>query len=173
MLLDFQKLESLRLLSRQILQDQVSSLNYFAFDGGYQHYKGKDKISISSTATCVISLVATGSWPADRAQTKALLKFLISKDTSAGLPNDNPFTIAWILEAVTALQDYSDPLDTSSKAIIIKMEKMLQNGVKSGRGGVRIKSYPPSAYLTQLVVRILRRRSKLTKSLETAVKKWA
>lgn len=80
--LDFQELESLRLFSRQVLQDQVSSLKYFGYDVGYKHYKSKeDKISISSTATCVLSLVATGSWKADKTQTKKLLSALISKKT--------------------------------------------------------------------------------------------
>src|SRR5438093_11575382 len=100
---DFPKLESLRLFSRQILQDQVASLKYYAYDVGYQHYKGKDKISVASTATCVLSLVATHSWPSDKTQTKALLENLIVKETSASLEKDNPFTLAWILEAVTAL----------------------------------------------------------------------
>src|ERR1700722_12042236 len=171
--LDFQKLESLRIFSKEILQDQVASLKYFGYDVGFQHYKGKNKISISSSATCVLSLVATGQWTADKVKTKALLHYLISKETSAGLPKKNPFTIAWILEAVTALQEYSDPLDSGDNTLVAKMEKMLQGAVKSGEGGVEIRTYPPSAYLTQLVVRTLRRRSKLTDDLETAVNKWA
>jgi hypothetical protein len=170
--LDFQELESLRLFSRQIQQDQVASLCYFAYDVGYKHYKGKqDKISVSSTATCVLSLVATGSWKADKAQTKDLLHALVSKKTSAGLPDNNPFTVAWILEAVTALQTYSDALETADIARVAEMEQILQNAVKSG--GVSIDTYPPSAYLTQLVVRTLGRRSKLTDELEKAVRKWA
>ena len=92
--LDFSKLAYLRLRSKQILEDQETSLEYFAHDDGYQHYKGKNKISVSSTATCVLSLVATGKWRADKARTKALLSALISKKTSAGLPDDNPFTVA-------------------------------------------------------------------------------
>ena len=168
---DFAKLESLRLLTRQILQDQVASLQYYAWDGGYQHYKGKDKISVSSTATCVLSLVATGKWPSNKMQTKALLHALISKKTSAGLPGYNSFTIAWILEAVTALEDYSEPLERADIDRVAQMEGVLQRAVKGG--GVRIKTYPPSAYLTQLVVRALRRRSKLTEKLGTAVRVWA
>lgn len=171
MVLDFTKLESLRLLSRQIQQDQVASLKYFAYDGGYQHYKGKDKVSVSSTATCVLSLVATDSWAADKAQTKALLEILIPKKTSAGLPGENAFTIAWILEAVTALQPRADTLEADSIARIAEMEEILQTALKDGR--VAIHTYPPSAYLTQLVVRLLRRRSKLTGELEKKVNEWA
>lgn len=172
MALDFSRLASLRLQSQQILEDQAASLEYFACDGGYQQYKGKDKISVSSTATCVLSLVATGKWKASKADTKILLEKLISKKTSAGLPDDNPFTVAWILEAVTALQErHSDPLNPSTVARVEEMEKILQNAAKDG--GVSIGNYPSTAYLTQLVVRALKHRSKLPEDLERAVNSWA
>jgi len=171
MAIDFARLESLRLLLRQIQQERDASLRYFAYDNGYQHYKGKDKISVSSTATCVLALVATDSWPANESQTKELLKFLINKKTSAKLPDENPFTIAWILEAVTALQPRSGDLDRPSVARIKEMEKLLLRTLKDG--SVAIDKYPPSAYLTQLVVRALQRRSKLTPTVEAKVRVWA
>jgi hypothetical protein len=170
---DFRKLESLRLFLRQLQQDQATSLQYYVYDTGYQHYKGKNKVSVSSTATCVLSLVATGLWAASKPQTKALLESLLSKKTSAGLPDSNPFTIAWILEAVTALQDHSDPLEPNATARVTEIEETLQNAVTQGGGGVSIDPYPPSAYLTQLVVRALRHRSKLRDDLEKAVNAWA
>jgi ATPase family protein associated with various cellular activities (AAA) len=169
--LDFSKLAYLRLRSKQILEDQEASLEYFAHDGGYQHFKGKNKISVSSTATCVLSLVSTGLWKADKASTKSLLDALISKKTSAGLPDNNPFTVAWILEAVAALQPHSGVLGAAEIARVAEMEQFLQNAVKSG--SVKIDAYPPTAYLTQLVVRVLKRRSKLSLDLEEAVNSWA
>lgn len=177
-LLSFQELERLRLFSSQILRDQVASLEYFAYRSGYKHLKSNNKVSVSSTGTCVLSLVATGLWTASqehtKPKTKALLKALIRRSTSAGLPNNNPFTIAWILETVDALEnDYSDPLDGSDKALIAQMERTLQDAIKNGHGGVRIDRYPSSAYLTQLLVRVLRRRSKLTPTLEKTVNIWA
>jgi len=178
--IDFPKLESLRIFSKQILEYQVASLNHFAYRQGYQHIKRDKKrgISVSSTGTCVISLVATGKWMASKdhskAKTKALLKYLVSRSTSASLPNYNPFTIAWILEAVTVLsENYSDPLDRPTETQIAKLEKMLQHAIKGGGGGVSIYGYPPSAYLTQLVMRVLRRRGKLTRSLKEAATAWA
>lgn len=173
--IDFKKLECLRLFCRQILQDQVASLNYFAFGSGFKHVReSEDKISVSSSATCVLSLVATDKWKADKSQTKSLLQGLIAKKNSAGLPDNNPFTIAWILEAVTALEkDYSDPLDPGDNVRVSEMEETLQKEVKNGEGGVGIESYPASAYLTQLVVRVLHQRKKLGDDLRALVDAWA
>jgi hypothetical protein len=168
---DFPRLESLRLFCRQILQDQVASLQYYSHDVGYQHFKGKNKISISSTATCVLSLVATGSWPLNKTQTKELRHYLLTRKTSAGLPDNNPFTVAWILEALTALQPYAEPLEPADTERVAEMEEVLRSAIKNG--GVSIEGYPPSAYLTQLVVRALRNRGKLDDPLATDVRSWA
>jgi ATPase family associated with various cellular activities (AAA) len=175
MRLDFPQLETLRLLARQIQQDQTSSLGYFAFGNGYEHFKGKGKVSVSSTATCVLSLVATGKWKdrVSKADTRALLEELIAKKTSAGLPDENPFTVAWILEAITALEPYAETLSESAIERIRQMEAILQDSLVRGGGGVRIDKYPPSAYLTQLVVRTLWRRNKIEEEHKAQVKAWS
>jgi ATPase family associated with various cellular activities (AAA) len=169
----FQELECLRLFIRQVQLDHVPSLDYFAYDGGYQHYKGKLplKLSASSSATCILSLVATGKWNEDPIGTRNLLEKLLARKKSAGLEEENPFTLAWILEAVTALIPYSETLTSDSVNRIEQIEKILQKAVSNG--GVSIEPYPPSAYLTQLVVRALRRRAKLPVELEEAVNRWA
>jgi hypothetical protein len=174
-MLDFAKLQALRLLTRQIQQDQVASLNYFAHDVGFSHVPSKKKISVSSSVTCVLSLLATGNWTNthNKARTKTLLTKLIPIRTSAQLADDNPFTTAWILEAVTALQNYSDALDPQDVEIVTKKEAILQREIENGDGGIRMSEYPASAYLTQLVVRVLRRRNKLQPELENKVNKWA
>jgi hypothetical protein len=180
---EFPELESLRLLVRQLQQDHVPSLKYFAYGDGFEHYKGKCKISVSSTATCVASLVAKGSWNTgkakkdawnvDQEKTKALLNHLINKKTSAGLPDDNPFTVAWVLETATALQPFCGDLESPVLTRIAEMEALLQNAVLTGQGGVKIDTYPPSAYLTQLVVRALKRRSPLSEQHRKLVGSWA
>jgi hypothetical protein len=177
-LFDFSKLESLRLLCRQIQQDQVASLNYFKSGVGFKHVRDEEKegdISVSSSATCVLSLVATGEWKAKKADTASLAKQLLLKEKSAGLEIDNPFTTAWILDAVTALEeDILEPFvpDADDKSRIDHKEKKLQEEIKNGDGAVSIGNYPGSAYLTQLVVRVLRRRKKLG-DLEDLVNNWA
>jgi hypothetical protein len=170
---DFSKLEPLRRLSTEILQYQLGSLDHFKHDVGFQHVLGSNKVSVSSSATCVLSLVATGNWRANKSETKRLVTQLLSKDTSAGLPRNNPFTAAWILEAVTVLEPYAGSLDTDDLDRISKKEKILQKDIRTGKGAVSISQYPGSAYLTQLVVRVLQRRGKLTPDLEEMVHKWA
>jgi len=173
--LDFAQLESLRLLCRQVRHCHNDSIRYFEYKDGFQHYKDKEplKISVSSSATCVLSLVAADLWNATGNKTRNLIHKLIPKNTSAGLPKNNAFTIAWILEAVTALEAYSSPLVPADLNQIKKMELMLQQTIRSGHGGVKIADYPPSAYLTQLVVRALDVRGKLNKKLRESVEVWA
>lgn len=168
---DFERLEALRLLCQETLQKQIKSLDYFRYDTGFSHIGGQTKKSVSSSATCVLSLTATGSWQADKAETKELLQYLISRDESAGLDKNNPFTIAWILESVTALEsEFSDALESQDLKAIEKKEKVLQRSLKSG--AVNMKPYPPSGYLTQLVVRTLKRRGRLA-DLGDKTKTWA
>lgn len=174
---EFRELASLRLLCKQYQQEQSASLKYFEYEEGYQHFKGKNKISVSSTATCILSLVATGEWETDsrrtKANTKTLINKLVERKKSAGLQDHNPFTEAWILEAVTALEPFTDALDGETLEIIQKKEAILQEVVKNGKGGVNIAEYPASPYLTQLVVRTLRKRKKLTPELEQFTSNWA
>jgi len=169
--LNFPELESLRLFCKELLDQQVDSLKYFEYRAGYQHFKGKQplKISVSSSVTCVLSLTATGLWPDNPSRTKTLCKYLLSRNRSAGLAKNNPFTIAWVLEAVTALDRPSLALGPPAK--LARLETLLQDSIKSG--GVRIKPYPPSPYLTQLVVRVLDARGKLSPKLREAVVTWA
>lgn len=165
--LEFPELESLRRLCRQIQQYQLASLDYFKHDVGFQHVRGQNKISVSSSATCVLSLVSTGNWRATKSDTKKLLTYLLSRNKSAGLEPDNPFTAAWILEGVTALQQRSDPLEPEDLKRIEAKEEILKKAIVDGSGSVSISKYPGSAYLTQLVVRVLRSREKLTADLKT------
>jgi cobalamin biosynthesis Mg chelatase CobN len=150
---DFSELELLRLICTQIQQDQVTSLKYFQSGVGFMHVRGEEKegdISVSSSATCVLSLVATGEWKAKKAETTSLAKKLLEKEKSAGLDPDNPFTTAWILDAVTALESVPEPFaaDDHDKQRIEHKEKKLQAEIENSEdGSVSIASYPGSAYL--------------------------
>jgi hypothetical protein len=173
--LEFRDLESLRIFAEQILRDQEASLGYFGYDYGFKHLDSSGHISVASSATCVLSLVATNKWTrySTEKKTQELLKFLAEQNTSADLPLDNPFTSAWILDAITALQLAYPQINIESgdREHITRKEKLLRKEMRSG--GVSIPPYPASAYLTQLVVRSLDRRSKLTSALRASVNKWA
>jgi hypothetical protein len=130
--LDFPQLESLRRLCMEIGQYRVASLSYFKHDVGFKHVPGIDKVSISSSATCVLSLEATGSWTATKAATKSLISLMLPRDTSAGLDPGNPFTAAWILESVSLLEQYSDPLDAEDLEHIAKKENVVQDAIEKG-----------------------------------------
>ena len=170
--LDFKELERLRLFSKENLRNQLASLNYFAHSYGFKHLEDSNHVSVASSATCVISLVATDAWSAhsNKTKSKALLKYLISQDESADLEPNNPFTLAWILDAAAALKGYCGPLDPKDIRVVQKKEKSLRDTVRDANGGVKIDPYPASAYLTQLAVRVLR---PLTGKLRKTVTDWA
>jgi ATPase family associated with various cellular activities (AAA) len=176
----FAELEALRLRSKEALEDQQASLARFAVGHGFRNKYDSEKqsISISSTATCSLSLVATTSWETvvrTKPFTKSLIKELLRQRTSADLPKDNPFTIAWILEAVTALMKFSDPLDSRDKAQIAAKVKLLLKAIDDGDGGVIIAPfpYPSTGYLTQLVMRVLKKRGRLSPKRSKKINKWA
>lgn len=176
----FAELEALRLRAKEVLEDQKASLARFAVGYGFRNKydSKKTSISISSTATCSLSLTATGSWKSskrDKKFTHALIKELLRQRTSADLPKDNPFTIAWILDAVSVLTTFSDHLDGRDRAKIKQKEDLLIRAIDKGDGGVVIEPfpYPSTGYLTQLVMRVLKKRGKLSPRRSKKIKKWA
>jgi len=89
------------------------------------------------------------------------------------LPFNNPFTVAFILEAVTALERTSPPIqfEVQYANLIQSAEEHLQNSLHDGTAS--ILEYPPSAYLTQLVVRVLKKRDRLSPRQSSEVQGWA
>lgn len=154
----FPELERLRLFAERILCDQLTSLKHFKHSYGFKHLDDSTGVSVASSATCVLSLVATNRWTdySNEAKTKALLKDLLDRETSADLEPWNPFTLAWVLDAVTTLEQvYPGCLDPGQRRRVKTREKKLQDEIRRGAGGVSIAPYPASAYLTQLVVACL------------------
>src|SRR5713226_2986996 len=135
--LTFSDLERLRLFSRESLRNQLASLKYFAHSYGFKHLEESNHISVASSATCVLSLVATDAWRvhSTTAKSNALLKFLVSQNESADLVKDNPFTLPWILDAAAALAPFCDPLDPATVRAVRKKEKILRDSVKDADGG--------------------------------------
>src|SRR5690242_17452653 len=115
--LPFDELARLREQSREIKNAAVESLANYRDDPscGYFHLLPPDKKnvpgkpSMASSATVACFLVRTGRWPGavpDGTDPAEAAQRLIDKYvqdgpwTSAGLDNDNPFTVAFLLEVV-------------------------------------------------------------------------
>src|SRR6266700_3993908 len=113
----FASLEALRLEIAATQEFHARSLREYWTDApGFRHKYKEPKFSRTSTATCVLSLTATHRWSAEGEEEiaerpwhdkrHALIKNMLHVKgwTSAGLPEENPFTVAFLLEAVLALK---------------------------------------------------------------------
>jgi hypothetical protein len=155
---------------------------------GFWHQPDKHyKSSLSSTATCVSSLVNANLWHNEkcplRNRTTNVATDLISKRMSAGLDDDNPFSLSFVVEGVLDLIDAEPTYHQASdhdleikQRIAPKLLKHLMERDSSSlpAGCVFIRPYPPSAYLTQLVYRVLRRcGATKDREIPAAVHRWS
>jgi hypothetical protein len=109
--MDFRELADLRLFLRDLRDRHAESLlaYYDAPSGGFYHRHDEHivgRFSKSSTATCVLSLVAADQWRDGTWNdgTQRLITGLLKGPwESAGLDKNNVFTVGFILEAVTEL----------------------------------------------------------------------
>lgn len=121
--LDFDQLFSLKQFADNIRLRQVAALDSFrdSVSESFKHYASstdKSEISMSSTATCVSTLVDCGLWKqstdADGWKSFPFMtaapfwkgheldyiqKLLVQEWSSAGLPANNAFTVAFVIEA--------------------------------------------------------------------------
>ncbi len=142
--MEFRELADLRLFLRELRDRQVESLTVYY-----------DKES-------VLSLIATNQWlsgPWAGTTAKLVNGLLMNSWESAGLPENNIFTVAFVLEAVTELRrvESSIVLDEKCKERLAQAQRILKDAVS--RDSVRLQGYPPTAYITQLAVRTLKKQS--------------
>ena len=190
--MEFGELVSLRSFLSGIKQHQAPSLikYYKKASGGFAHLLNtsspaganadpSDGFSKSSTATCVLSLVATGNWRLEHfeSSTDKLIRSIVElpadKWKTKGLPARNPFTTSFLLEAVTVLASRAsnDVCKMTQGGRIEEGEEDLDQALADGC--VRLDQYPPSAYLTQLAVRVLLRRDALKTDRVQEVNAWS
>jgi hypothetical protein len=145
----------------------------------------KKAYSGASTATCIVSLTSTGDWWYETEElaegkrwsshTSAIVSEFCEKPPkewdSAGLGKGNPFTVAFTLEALKELvvdrPELSSELKQSAFVRIREAETLLLDTLRKERGNPRseeqfaepgaahINFYPPTSFLTQLVIRSL------------------
>ena len=185
--MQFRDLAQLRLFLRGLLDRQVESLSTYYDNGSGGFYHRHDerepgKLSRSSTATCVLSLVATNQWKNGpwQASTEKLVDSLLREPwTSAALPRNNVFTVAFILEAVTELSkvNATGALDTDAQAKIEKARQKLTSAtLRAARSklGLSVQGYPPSAYVTQLAIRTLQKQpTPLDEEVRRSISDWS
>jgi hypothetical protein len=205
--LPFDRLDRLRdYLDRMLQLARPSMVAYHhETSGGFVHYIGSrerrpqgdsEQFSRASTATCIAFLVDYGGWPrpdqasaapwATRQQDLAD-KIVTGPWRSAGLPEDNPFTVSFLLEALHDLIRVGAALNPEQQETVDSKLALLSAHVLTDdpsllqeRGGVSIPTveekhplYPPTAFLTQKVVRVLKLWGQLDQEVRSAVEHWA
>jgi hypothetical protein len=133
--LNFEELYALKQFVDQLRQQHVASLRVYEEADPNNGFKSseaaptRNRISISSSATCIGSLVLSGAWeaPTDASGTtvwwvgreEEFLKRLLRVDwTSADLPSNNSYTTAFVIEAVSLLSDYISKKDATRLDLI-------------------------------------------------------
>lgn len=182
---EFEALAKLREQLAVIGRKHDSTMAHFVSDDrrGFRHQStGSGDASTASTATCVSALIRADRWDSLGPDNNRLwgtsqevAKLLIKKldallkpaegpKGSGGLPPKNPFSFAFIAEAILDLSNYRYPGYCGHGRIIqekivpfLEQEIMTPDSAPAAVGAVRMKPYPPSAYLTQLTFRVLRR----------------
>lgn len=180
--LPFDELAELRYQSRQIGKAAIRSLIGYreAKTGGFYHVLSGDAKkgnqagdpSKASSATVVPFLIRSGRWQQLNEGMDAtvvaqrLLNHVVQNEPwkSAGLDDDNPFTVAFVLELVGALQDAGAALSRGQKSICHRKLATLvaeidgtarRNGRPARPGRVSIAREVANSYLTDLVARVL------------------
>jgi hypothetical protein len=170
--LQIEELEKLREYLATISQKHVATMGHYASkDGrGFWHQPSKrEHASLSSTATCVSSLVRAGQWNIKEqpwGSSETVAERLLRKPwESAGLKRNNPFGLSFIAEGVLDLISAGAYPGSENHEAVVRNEiaPLLLRAVTSRTGpfavagAVSIAPYPPSAYLTQLAFRVLNR----------------
>lgn len=188
---DVDRLHELKNLLLSIRRSHVATMNhYVSGDGhGFWHQPSKrGKASRSSTATCVSSLVRANLWEHPKrtwGTAQEVSEKLLKKEwQSAGLDENNPFTLSFIAEGVLDVAKAEDYDGKAEHLALVREEivpllaahlnsEIAPFGVK---GAVAIAPYPPSAYLTQVVFRVLDRCKEhvpLEPESLAAVRRWS
>ncbi len=152
---------------------------YLSEDGkGFFHQpEHKGVPSRSSTATCITALVHAGLWTANTKwgeTTNAIATKLLEEPwKSSELQKDNPFTVSFIAEGILDLQDAMPYADSAKHTEIVKTKAipLLQESI--AQGAINIEPYPRSAYLTQLVYRVLDRQNAIDATVKNKVHDWS
>ena len=176
----FTELRRVKFLTSAFLSVSVQSLtNYYdPVSGGFFHRLDATNppgdFSKASSSTAVSFLVATGRWASgawNRTAQVLVDSILREPWKSAGLDEGNPFTTAFLLEALATLETVGAAVPADNEKIsqgLTKLKELVVSGA-----GISLPPYQPSAYLTQVAIRALKAWNQLSSDAETAVVNWA
>jgi DNA polymerase III delta prime subunit len=182
--LAFDELNDLRRYLERLLRHASPSIAKYYDDqsGGFvhlldpEHRKGPGHFSNASTATCLAFLTDSGRWASGEwaAKQEDLRSAIIGHDdwTSADLPPDNAFTVPFLLDAIYRLGG-TRGLNTSTRKEVQRHLDEMKDSVRKGNGGVSVANFPPAAFLTFKVVRVLQTWGQLDDELRSLVAGWA
>jgi hypothetical protein len=105
--LDAAALGRLRDLLALVRRTHLATLTHYISEdekGSWHKSDRTETASLSSTATCISSLVDAGLWTIEgfplRGRESDVASELVQKNKSAGLPINNPFSLAFVVEGV-------------------------------------------------------------------------
>lgn len=156
-------------------------MEYYISDdklGFFHQTQSRKTYSLSSTATCIASLVHSGLWDSNFplwSNSEEIGERLVKSPWRSGkLPKNNPFSVAFMMEGVLDLQlacPYPSR-DDHVKKIKADAAPFLLRPLKAN-GCVHIRPYPPSAFLSQLAFRVLDRLEMVERDVADRVHSWA
>ncbi len=164
---DFDELNELRLYLERILERGSPSLRLYCDEptGGFVHLLNTKKpgdFSRTSTATVVAFLTRSGQWRGSKEpwsnKAQSLANSIMDQPfASSGLLEGNPFTTAFLLEAVEDLREHAHatlngPRATKFRTAVGQLARELRSG-----SGVSMKEYPPTSFMTQKALRVVNR----------------
>jgi ATPase family associated with various cellular activities (AAA) len=171
--LDFEALEEFRNYLASLRRNHVPTMNHYASEDGkgfWHQPSNRQAASLSSTATCISSLFRAGLWKHNERKwgaTQDVAKRLLQKPwkSAVGLKDNNPFGLSFIVEGILDLIEVEkyDGCEEDRGIVLNEIVPILIGEVRDAKeplavsGSVCIPPYPPSAYLTQLAFRVLKR----------------
>jgi hypothetical protein len=185
--LDFSELKDLVEYLERIQGGANGSLTHFRFaKRGFAHKvapgKKAGKTSKASTATCLAYLKAIGRLELDGKPNKTwsqeiqhdlrseLVNTKKGEWTSARLPKRNPFTVAFLLEAIKHLGGFTDMEAHEQEIVETNIQDL--NGKLAEQGGLSIKGFPKTAFLTQKALKSLKLWGELSKEAHEEASTW-
>jgi hypothetical protein len=175
--LDFTELSSLQEDLARILNLVDESLDHFYDDsvGGFVRRRedGPPSLAVSSTGTCIDLLHSTGLLESERwtARIKPMQESLLASEfQSHGLPKGNPYTTSFALIGIARLNNASGETDRP------KLVSTAISDLKTAlfdRGAARIGSFPPSAFITERVIKALVLWEEASVGIVNTVGSWA